>query len=128
MIQIFLTFFKKGITVPNFFFVGYVTDVKEGDLPRTPVREHPQNVLFWTGLNLGLSYLVLSKQNSGIKNGPEVTSNLPSKVVVDYGDDTNFPHKFLRTAAQVLSIRKVFRNSSLANIKLSETSLSKMVQ
>ena len=43
-------------------------------------------------------------------------------------DETNFPHKLLLTDRQVLSIRKSFADNSSANIKLSKTQLSKMVQ
>ena len=40
----------------------------------------------------------------GIKNGTEVTLNLPSNVVGDYNDETNFPRKPLLTDAQVSRI------------------------
>ena len=43
-------------------------------------------------------------------------------------DKTNFPHKLLLTDTQVSKIRTVFANGSSANIKLSKTQLSKIVQ
>ena len=43
-------------------------------------------------------------------------------------DETNFPHKLLLTHTQVSKIRKAFANGSSANIKLSKTHLSKMIQ
>ena len=43
-------------------------------------------------------------------------------------NETNFPHKLLLTDRQVLSLRKSFTNNSSADIKLSKTKLSKMIQ
>ena len=40
----------------------------------------------------------------------------------------NFPHKLILTNRQVLNLRKAFANNSSANIKLSKTQLSKMIQ
>ena len=46
-----------------------------------------------------------------------------------FGDDgTNFPHKFLLTNRQVSNLFKAFAILSSADIKLSETQLSKMIQ
>ena len=36
----------------------------------------------------------------GIKNGTEVTLNLPSNVVGDYNDETNFPRKQSNTVVE----------------------------
>ena len=55
------------------------------------------------------------------KNGTEVTFNL-------WFNEINFPHKLLLTDTQVSKILKVFTNGSSANIKLSKTQLSKMLQ
>ena len=45
------------------------------------------------------------------------------------GDNkTNFPHKLLLTNRQVANICKAFANHSSADIKLSKTQLSKMIQ
>ena len=46
----------------------------------------------------------------------------------DSNDEISFPHKSLLTNTQVSKIHKAFSNGSLANIKLSKTELSKMVQ
>ena len=43
-------------------------------------------------------------------------------------DETNFLHKLLLTNRQVANLRKAFANKSSADIKLSKTQLSKMVQ
>ena len=43
-------------------------------------------------------------------------------------NETNFPHKLLLTDIQVSNIHKSFENGSSANIKLSKTQLSKMMQ
>ena len=57
-----------------------------------------------------------------------VTLNLSSNVTFNCNDETNFSHKSLFTNTQVLKIRKTFPDVSSANIKLSKTQLSKMVQ
>ena len=43
-------------------------------------------------------------------------------------DETNFPHKLLLTNIQVTNLRKAFANKSSADVKLSKTQLSKMIQ
>ena len=43
-------------------------------------------------------------------------------------DETNFPHKLLLTNRQVSNLRKAFANHLSADIKLSKTQLSKMIQ
>ena len=43
-------------------------------------------------------------------------------------DETNFPHKILLTNKQGANLRKVFANCLSADIKLSKTQLSKIVQ
>ena len=43
-------------------------------------------------------------------------------------NETNFPHKLLLTNGQVSNLRKAFANHSSADIKLSRTQLSKMIQ
>ena len=63
-----------------------------------------------------------------LKNGTEVTSNLSSNVIGDSNGETNVSHKLLLTNTQVSGICKNFLNNSSANIKLSKTQLSKMVQ
>ena len=49
-------------------------------------------------------------------------------MVGDSDDKTNFPHELLVTDRQVSNLRKTFANNSSANIKLSKTQLSKMIQ
>ena len=43
-------------------------------------------------------------------------------------NENNFPHTLLLTNTQVSNFRKAFANNSSANIKLSKTQLSKMIQ
>ena len=43
-------------------------------------------------------------------------------------NEANFPHKLLLTNRQVSNLRKAFSNHLLADIKLSKTQLSKMIQ
>ena len=43
-------------------------------------------------------------------------------------DETNFPHKLLLTNRQVSNPCRAFANHSSADIKLSKTQLSKMIQ
>ena len=63
-----------------------------------------------------------------MKNSTGVTLNLLSNVVSDSNGENNFPHKLLLTDAQVSRLCKGFANGSSANIKLSESQRSKMVQ
>ena len=53
---------------------------------------------------------------------------LQIKIIGSFDDDTNFPHKLLLTNRQVANLCKVFANNSSADIKLSKTQLSKMIQ
>ena len=69
-------------------------------------------------LNVKFSNSQLKKLKSGIKNGIEVVLNPSSNMTGDPNDKINFPHKLLMTDTQVLRLRKVFANNSLANIKL----------
>ena len=43
-------------------------------------------------------------------------------------NETNFPHKLLLTNRQVANLRKAFANKSSADIKLSKTQSSKIIQ
>ena len=43
-------------------------------------------------------------------------------------DETNFPHKLLLTNRQVVNLQKAFASYLSANIKLSKTQISKMIQ
>ena len=76
--------------------------------------------------NVNLSNLRLNKLSSAIKNETEVALRLSSNMVGD--DETNFPHKLLLTNRQVSNLHKAFANHLSADIKLSKTQLSKMIQ
>ena len=71
-------------------------------------------------LNIKLSNLQLNKLK-----GAQVTLSLPSNVVGDSNDETNFPHKLLLTNTQVSKLREGFLNNLSANIKLSKTTCPK---
>ena len=77
-------------------------------------------------LNLKLSNSQLNKFKSAIKNETEVVLRLSSNMIGD--NETNFPHKLLLTNRQVSNLRKAFANHLSADIKLSKTQLSKMIQ
>ena len=72
--------------------------------------------------------LQLNKLKSGKTNSNEVTLNLSSNLIGDSNDDTNLPHKLLSTKTKVSRFHKAFENNSSANIRLSKTQLSKIVQ
>ena len=80
----------------------------------------------YNSLNVKLSNSQLSKLKSAIKNEAEVVLRLSSNMVGD--NETNFPHKLLLTNRQVGNLCKAFPNNSSADIKLSKTQLSKMIQ
>ena len=80
----------------------------------------------YNSLNVKLPNSQLNKSNSTIKNKSEVVLRLSSNMTGD--DETNFPHKLLLTNRQVANLRKAFANHSSADIKLSKTQLSKMIQ
>ena len=79
-------------------------------------------------IDIKSSNLQLDKFKWGIKSGAEVTLNLSSNVIGDSNDETIVSHKLLLTNREVSGICKIFPNNSSANIKLSKTQLSKMVQ
>ena len=68
----------------------------------------------------------LSNLKYGIKNVTEVTLNLSSNAIGDSND--MIPHKLLVTDKQVSRIPKYFANNTSANMNLSKTLLSKIVQ
>ena len=70
--------------------------------------------------------LQLNKFKSAIKNETQVVLRLPSNMIGD--NETNFPHKLLLTNREVSNLCKAFANHSSADIKLSKTQLSKMIQ
>ena len=80
----------------------------------------------YNSLNVRLSNSQLNKFKSAIKNENEVVLRLSSNMIGD--NKTDFPHQFLLTNREVVHIRKAFANNSSADIKLSKTQLSKMIQ
>ena len=82
----------------------------------------------YNSLNVKLSNSQLNKLQSAIKNEAEVVLRLSSNMVSNSDDETNFPHKLLLTNRQVSNLRKAFANHLSADIKLSKTQLSKMIQ
>ena len=77
-------------------------------------------------LNVNLSNSQLNKFKSAIKNENEVALRLSSNMIGD--NETNFPHKLLLTNKQVSNLRKAFADHLSADIKLSKTRSSKMIQ
>ena len=80
----------------------------------------------YNSLNVKLSNSQLNKFKSAIKNETEVVLRLSSNMIGD--NETNFPHKLLLTNRQVSNLRKAFANHLSADIKLSKTQLSKIIQ
>ena len=80
----------------------------------------------YNNLNVKPSKWQLNKFKSAIKNETEVVLRLSSNMTGD--NETKFPHKLLLTNRQVSNLRKAFANHSSADIKLSKTQLSKMIQ
>ena len=76
-------------------------------------------------LNVKLSKSQFNKLKSVIKNGIEVTLNLPSNFVGDSNDKNNFPHKLLLTNTDVSRLCRAFANNFSANIELSIAQLDK---
>ena len=82
----------------------------------------------YNSLNVKLSNSQLNKLKSAIKNETDVLLILSSNMIGNSDDENNFPHKLLLTNREVANLRKVFANYSSADIKLSKTQLSKMIQ
>ena len=80
----------------------------------------------YNSLNVKLSNSQLNKLKSAIKNETEVVLRLSSNMIGD--NESNFPHKLLLINRQVSNLRKAFTNYLSANIRLSKTQLSKMIQ
>ena len=81
----------------------------------------------YNSVNVKLSNSQLNKLKSAIKNENDVVIRLSPSMIGDSNDKGNFPHELLLTDRQVSSIRKVFSNNSLVDIKFSKTQLSKMI-
>ena len=69
----------------------------------------------------------LCKPKSAVKN-ETVVLRIPSNMVGNSNDNTNFSHELLLTNRQVANLRKAFANHLSTDIKLSKTQLSKMMQ
>ena len=80
----------------------------------------------YNSLNVKLSNSHFNKLKSAIKNESEVVLRLSSNMIGT--NETNFPHKLLLTGRHVSSLCESFANNSSADIKLSKTQLSKMIQ
>ena len=80
----------------------------------------------YNSLNVKLSNSQLNKLKSAIKNESELVLRLSSNMIDN--KETNLPHELLLTDRQVSSLRKSFSNNSSADIKLSKTQLSRMIQ
>ena len=83
----------------------------------------------YNSLNVKLPNSQLNKLKSAIKNETEVVLRLSSNMIGNSDDETNFPHKLLLANREVWrNLRKIFVNSSSTGIKLSKTSLSRIMQ
>ena len=80
----------------------------------------------YNSLNVRLSNSQLNKFKSATKNETKVVLRLSSSMIGDNG--TDFSHKLILTNRQVSNLRKALANHSSADIKLSKTHLSKMIQ
>ena len=79
----------------------------------------------YNSLNVKLSNSQLNKLKSEIKNETEEALRLSSNMIGN--NETNFLHKLL-TNRQAADLRKAFSNYLSADIKLSKTQFSKMIQ
>ena len=80
----------------------------------------------YNSLNVKLSNSQLNKFKSSVKNEVEVFLRLSSHMIGDH--EKNFPHKSLLTNTKVSNLRKAFAYHLSADIKLSKTQISKMIQ
>ena len=83
----------------------------------------------YNSLNVKLSNSLFNKLKSAINYKTEVLLRLPSNMVGNSNDDTNFLHELLLLLSirPVANLRKAFADYSSADIKLSKTQLSKMI-
>ena len=79
-------------------------------------------------MNARLSNSQLNKLKFSIKNKTEAILRLSSNMIDNPYDETNFPHKLLLTNKQAANLRKALSNKSSADIMVSKTQLSKMIQ
>ena len=79
-------------------------------------------------LNVKLSNSQLNKLKLVIKNEAEVVLTLTSNMIGNSDNDTSFSHKSLLTNKKPTNLCKPFANYLLADVKLSKTQLSKIIQ
>ena len=82
----------------------------------------------YSSLNVKWSNSQLKKLKLAIKNKTGVVLRLSSNILINSDDEANFPHKLLLTNSQVSNLRESFANYLSADIKLSKTQLSKIIQ
>ena len=82
----------------------------------------------YNSLNVKLSNSQLNKLKSSIKNETDVVLTITSNMVGNSNDNINFRRELLLANRQVKNIRKAFAKNTSADIKLSKTQLSKMIQ
>ena len=80
----------------------------------------------YISLNIKLSNSQLNKLKSAIKNETYVILRLPSNMIGNSDDETNFPHKLLLANRQVANLRKAFATCTSTVIKLSKAQLTKL--
>ena len=82
----------------------------------------------YNSLNVKLSNSQVNKLKSAIKSEADVVLRLSSNMIGNSDDETNFPDKLLLTNRQVANLPRIFAKDTSANIKLSKTQLSKIIQ
>ena len=82
----------------------------------------------YNSLNVKLSNSQLNKLKSAMKNRTEVVLRLTLNMIGKSDNQTNFLHNLLLTKRQVANFCKGFENYLSADITLSKTQLSKMIQ
>ena len=82
----------------------------------------------YSTVKMKLSNWQLNRLKLGIENGTEVTLNLLSNVISNSNGQANFSRKLLLTNKQISRLRKAIANNLSANVKLSQTHLSKTGQ
>ena len=82
----------------------------------------------YNSLNVKLSNSQLNKLKSAMKNETDVVLRLSANMIGNSDDETNFPYKLLLTNRHVATLCKAFDNNTSADLKLSKTKLSKMIE
>ena len=79
-------------------------------------------------MNVRLSNSQLSRLKSAIKTETDIVLRLSSNMIGNSDDNTSFLPELLLTNRQIANLRKAFANHISADVKLSKTQLSKMIQ